>query len=153
MSNRKKYSSYDDFYANLHTRGASVIRFDNREVPCIYVANEQFRKFVTYASGQKMAVDTNLDIYHNGRDAFVQVNLKILDAEVEYSFLFHANGMLSFFEAMLDSSLIVLSEADPPSMPENIFAIQFPKKERLEEAFQIISKYAATRSKGDEQLD
>jgi hypothetical protein len=35
---------------------------------------------------------------------------------------------------------------------ENIFAIQLPKKERLEEAFQIISKYADrtwTRAKKD----
>jgi hypothetical protein len=149
MSNRKKYSSYDDFYTNLHTRGASLIDFNNRKVPCIYVENEQFRTFVTYATSQKMAVDTNLDIYHNGRDVFVQVNMKILDTEVEYSFLFHANEMLSFFEAMLDSALIVLSAADPPFMSENIFAIQLPKKERLEEAFLIISKYAggtATRS-------
>lgn len=152
MSNRKKYSSYDDFYANLHTRGASLVEFDNRKVPCIYVGNEEFRKFVSYALGQKMAVDTNLDIYHNERDVFVQVNLKILDAEVEYSFLFHANEMLSFFEAMLDSALLVLSVADPPLVSENIFAIQLPKKERLEEAFQIISKYANrtwARSKND----
>jgi hypothetical protein len=149
MSNRKKYSSYDDFYANLHSKGASLIEFNNRKVPCIYVENEQFSKFVNYATSRKMAVDTNLDIYHNGRDVFVQVNMKILDTEVEYSFLFHANEMLSFFEAMLDSALFVLSAADQPLMSENIFAIQLPKKERLEEAFRIISKYAggtATRS-------
>jgi hypothetical protein len=96
---------------------------------------------VNYAAGLKMAVDTNLDIYHNGKDAFVQINMKILDTDFEDSFLFHANEMVSFFKVMLDSALIVLSPSDPSLMPENIFVIQLPKRERLEEAFRIISKY------------
>jgi hypothetical protein len=141
MSNRKKYSSYNDFYGNLHTSGASIIEFNNGRVPCICVESEVFRKFVSYAVGRKMAVDTNLDIYHNGKDVFVQINMKILDTEFEYSFLFHANEMVVFFKVMLDSALIVLSPNDPSLVSENIFAIQLPKRERLEEAFQIISKY------------
>jgi hypothetical protein len=141
MGSRKNYSSYDDFYRNLHTGGASVIDFNNKRAPCIYVENWQFRTFVDHATGQKMAVDTNLDIYHNERDVFVQVNLKILDTAVEYSFLFHASEMLSFFEAMFESTLIVLSPTGVSSTPENIFVIQLPKKGKLEEAFRIISKY------------
>ena len=144
MSDKKKYSSYDDFYRNLHTSGASIIEFNNERVPCICVENDQFRRFVNYAAGRKMAVDTNLDIYHNGRDVFVQINMKILDTELEYSFLFHANEMVTFFKVMLDSALIVLSPNDPSSiseMSENIFAIQLPKRDRLEDAFQIISKH------------
>jgi hypothetical protein len=42
---------------------------------------------------------------------------------------------------MSESALIVLSPTDPSLMSENIFAIQLPRRERLEEAFQIISKY------------
>jgi hypothetical protein len=141
MSNKKKYSSYNDFYRNLHTSGASIVEFNNGRVPCICVKSELFRKFVSYAAGRKMAVDTNLDIYHNGKDVFVQINMKILDTEFGYSFLFHANEMVAFFKVMLDSALIVLSPNDPSLTSENIFAIQLPKRERLEEAFQIISKY------------
>jgi hypothetical protein len=141
MSNKKKYSSYDDFYGNLHTNGASIIEFNNGKAPCISVENEQFKKFVKYGAGRKMAVDTNLDIYHNEKDVFVQINMNVLDSGFEDSFLFHANEMVPFFKAMLDSSLIVLSPSDPSLMSENIFAIQLPKKERLEEAFRIISKY------------
>ena len=141
MSNQKRYSSYDDFYRNLHTSGASIVEFNNGRVPCIGVENERFRKFVNHAAGRKMAVDTNLDIYHNGRDVFVQINMKVLDTDFEDSFLFHANEMLAFFKVMLDSALIVLSPTDPSLMSENIFAIQLPKRERLEEAFRIISKY------------
>ena len=141
MSNKKKYSSYDDFYRNLHTSGASIIEFNNGSVPCICVEDEQFKKFVNYAAGRKMAVDTNLDIYHNEKDVFVQINMNILDTDFEDSFLFHANEMVAFFKAMLDSALIVLSPTDPSLMSENIFAIQLPKKESLEEAFRIISKY------------
>jgi len=142
MHNKRKYSSYDDFYRNLHNSGASIIEFNNSRVPCIYVENERFGKFVNYAAGRKMAVDTNLDIYHNGKDVFVQINMKILDKDFEDSFLFHANDMVAFFKVMLDSALILLSPADPSLMSENIFAIQLPKRERLEEAFQIISRYA-----------
>lgn len=141
MSNKKKYSSYEDFYRNLHTGGVSIIEFDKGKAPCICVENEQFKKFVTYATGQKMAVDTNLDIYHNGNDVFVQINMKILDTDIEYSFLFHANKMVSFFKVMSDSALIVLSPIDPSLMSENVFAIQLPRRERLEEAFQIILRY------------
>jgi hypothetical protein len=88
-----------------------------------------------------MAVDTNLDIYHNGKDVFVQINMRILDTDFEDSFLFHANDMVAFFKVMLDSALILLSPTDPSSMSENIFSIQLPKREKSEEAFQIISKY------------
>jgi hypothetical protein len=49
--------------------------------------------------------------------------------------------MVAFFKVMLESALIVLSPSDPSLMSENIFAIQLPKKERLEEAFQIISRH------------
>ena len=141
MSNKKKYSNYDDFYRNLHASGASVIDFNSSRVPCICVQNEKFKEFVNYAAGRKMAVDTNLDIYHNGKDVFVQINMSILDTDFEDSFLFHGNEMVAFFKAMLESALIVLSPADPSLMAENIFAIQLPKRERLEEAFRIISKY------------
>lgn len=141
MSNKNKYSSYEDFYRNLHTGGVSIIEFDKGRAPCICVENEQFRKFVTYAADRKMAVDTNLDIYHNGKDVFVQINMKILDTDIEYSFLFHANKIVSFFKVMSESALIVLSPTDPSLISENIFAIQLPRRERLEEAFQIISKY------------
>ena len=141
MSNKKKYSSYEDFYRNLHTGGVSIIEFDKGKAPCICVENEQFKKFVTYATGQKMAVDTNLHIYHNRNEVFVQSNMKILDTDIEYSFLFHANKMVSFFKVMSDSALIVLSPIDPSLMSENVFAIQLPRRERLEEAFQIILRY------------
>jgi hypothetical protein len=141
MSNKKKFSSYDDFYRNLHTSGASIIEFNKGTAPCIYLENNQFMTFINYAAGKKMAVDTNLDIYHNGKDVFVQINLKIMDTAIEHSFLFHANEMVTFFKVMLESALIVLSPTDPSLMSENIFAIQLPKKDRLEEAFQIISRH------------
>lgn len=141
MRNKKKYSSYEDFYRNLYTGGVSIIEFDKGKAPCICVENEQFKKFVTYATGRKMAVDTNLDIYHNGKDVFVQINMKILDSANEYSFLFHANNMVSFFKVMSESALIILSPADPSLVSENIFAIQLPRREKLEEAFQTILRY------------
>lgn len=141
MRNKKNYSSHDDFYRNLHTGGASIVEFNNGRAPCIGVGNERFKKFLNYAAGRKMAVDTNLDIYHNGKDVFVQINMRILDTDFEDFFLFHANDMVAFFKVMLDSALILLSPTDPSSMSENIFAIQLPKREKLEEAFQIISKY------------
>jgi hypothetical protein len=143
MRNKKKYFGYDDFYRNLHTSGASIIEFNQGRVPCIYLENTQFRKFVNYAAGRKTAVDTNLDIYHNEMDVFVQINLEVLDTDLEYSFLFHANEMVSFFKVMLDSALIILSPIDPSVMSDSIFAIQLPKREKLEEAFRIISKYTS----------
>jgi hypothetical protein len=141
MSHDKRLSSYDDFNRNLHSSGASVIEFGNQKVPCIYVENDRFKKFVNYAGGRKLAIDTNMDIYHNEKDVFVQIKMRIMDTALEDSFLFHANGMIDFFKAMLGSGLIVLSPNEPSLLSENIFAIQLPKRDRLEEAFRTISLY------------
>lgn len=143
MNSDKRLSSYDDFYANLHRSGASLVEFGKQRVPCICLEDQRFRKFVDSAAATKVVVDTNLDIFHNEKDVFVNVIMKVMDTTLGDSFLFHANDMLPFFKAMLDSGIIVLSSNNASTTPsENIFAIQLPKKDKLEEAFRIIFRYA-----------
>jgi hypothetical protein len=141
MSDNRRLSSYNDFVRNLHPSGASIIEFSNQKVPCIYLENDRFKRFVNCARGRKLAVDTNMDIYHNEKDVFVQIKMKVMDTALEDSFLLHANGMVEFFKAMLDSGLIVLSPNEPSLLSEDLFAIQLPKRDRLQQAFHKICLY------------
>jgi hypothetical protein len=145
MSDNRRLSSYNDFVRNLHSSGASVIEFSNQKVPCIHLENDRFKRFVNCARSRKLAVDTNMDIYHNEKDVFVQIKMKIMDTALEDSFLLHANGMVEFFKAMLESGLIVLSPNEPSLLSENLFAIQLPKRDRLEQAFHEICLYTKQR--------
>ena len=89
--------------------------------------------------GKKLAVDTLLNIFHNGYDVFVDVQLKFLNVGINENYLLYANDMLDFFEALSNTGLIALAPnlSFAPSN-SNIFMIQLPKKEAAENAFEII---------------
>ena len=88
---------------------------------------------------KKLAVDTLLNIFHNGYDVFVDVELKFLNIGINENYLLYANDMLEFFEALSNTGLIALAPSiSLTTTNSNIFMIQLPKKQAAENAFEII---------------
>jgi hypothetical protein len=89
--------------------------------------------------GKKLAVDTLLNVFHDGQDVFVDVKLNFLNMDIEENYLLYANDILEFFESLARTGIIgIASNASYPQNTSNIFMIQLPKKEAAENALRII---------------
>ncbi len=102
--------------------------------------------------GKKLAVDTLLNVFHDGQDVFVDVKLNFLNIGIEENYLLYANDMLEFFESLTRTGMIgIASNASYSQNTSNIFMIQLPKKEAAENALRIIKANAKnTRRYTDE---
>jgi hypothetical protein len=138
MPKNKDFYTFDELATRLHKDGATLIDFNGKKVPCIYVTRERYDEIMTAIYGKKLVVDTFLDIFHDGQDVFVDIRFSFLDVGINENYLLHANRMLEFFEALSNTGLIALAPnlSGPPS--SNVFMIQLPKREPAENAFQII---------------
>jgi hypothetical protein len=137
---KRNFSSLEEFSASIHKEGATLVEFDGRRVPCILVRQKKYDDMLNKIYGRKVRTDTLLDIFYNGQDVFVDIQIGFFDADFEENFLFYANGMLEFFGALAETGLIAIAP-DLPSYTnsQNIFIIQLPKKDAAERALEIIS--------------
>jgi hypothetical protein len=138
MPKKDDFYTFDELAKRLHKEGATLIDFNGKKVPCIYLDPRRYEEIMTTIYGKKLAVDTLLDIFHDGQDVFVDVHLKFLDVGINENYLLHANGMLEFFEALSNTGLIALAPNMSGPASSNVFMVQLPKKEPAENAFQII---------------
>jgi hypothetical protein len=135
----KSFDTLDDFIKNIHKEGSALIDFNGNKVPCIYINPTRYDEIMNAIHGKKLAVDTLLNIFHNGYDVFVDVQLKFLNIGINENYLLYANDMLEFFKALSNTGLIALApNLSFASSNSNIFMIQLPKKEAAENAFEII---------------
>jgi hypothetical protein len=135
----KPFDTLDDFIKNIHKEGSALIDFNGNKVPCIYINPTRYDEIMNAIHGKKLAVDTLLNIFHNGYDVFVDVQLKFLNIGINENYLLYANDMLDFFKALSNTGLIALApNLSFASSNSNIFMIQLPKKEAAENAFEII---------------
>ena len=124
---------------NIHKEGSALIDFNGNKVPCIYINPTRYDEIMNAIHGKKLAVDTLLNIFHNGYDVFVDVQLKFLNVGINEDYLLYANDMLDFFEALSNTGLIALApNLSFAPRDSNIFMIQLPKKQAAENAFEII---------------
>ncbi|HZI71586.1 MAG TPA: hypothetical protein VFD60_10560 [Nitrososphaeraceae archaeon] len=139
MEKDRPFDTLDDFVKNLHKEGSALIDFNRNKIPCIYINPARFDEIMNAIHGKKLAVDSLLNIFHNGYDVFVDVQLNFLNIGIKENYLLYANDMLGFFEALSNTGLIALAPnlSIVPSS-SNIFMIQLPKKEAAENAFEII---------------
>lgn len=135
----RPFDTLDDFVKNLHKEGSALIDFNRNKIPCIYINPTRFDEIMNAIHGKKLTVDSLLNIFHNGYDVFVDVQLSFLNIGINENYLLYANDMLDFFEALSNTGLIALAPnlSIAPSS-SNIFMIQLPKKEAAENAFEII---------------
>lgn len=141
MSSPEKnpHNTVDHFIKNLHREGASLIDFDGNKVPCIYLSSKRYDEIMNRIYGKKIIVDTLLNIFHDGHDVFVDIQLKFVDVGIIENYVLYANDMLEFFEALSNTGLIGLAPNSPStSSRSNIFMIQLPKKDPAENALRII---------------
>ncbi len=136
---KRNFVSLEEFNANIHKEGATLIEFSGRKVPCILIRQKKYHDILSKTYGRPVRADTLLDIFYDGRDVFVDIQIKFIGTDFEENFLFYANGMLEFFAALAESGLMALGP-DLPSYTnsQNVFMIQLPRKDAAEQALYII---------------
>ncbi|MFZ0567180.1 MAG: hypothetical protein WAM22_04195 [Nitrososphaeraceae archaeon] len=142
MQGKRKFQTLKDFVENLHKEGTGLLNYDGNNVPCIYVDSKRYENIISSTYGKKLAVDTLLNIFHDGTHVFVDIQMKFLDSNREEYFLVFANEMLGFFEALSKTGLIAIVPQLEYYGNQNIFVIQIPKIESAEKAFEIIKSNA-----------
>jgi len=136
---KRNFDSLEEFKANLHKEGATLVEFSKSKIPCILVSQKKYDEVLNKIHDMQVRADTILDIFYNGQDVFVDVQIKFLNTDFEENFLLYANDMLEFFEALADSGLIALAPGSTSyTNSQNVFMIQLPKKEGAERALAII---------------
>jgi hypothetical protein len=143
----RSFRSLEDFISNLHKCGAALTDFKGTKIPTIYIDARRYDEIMKRIYNQKEAVDTLLNIFHDGRHVFVDVQMKFLNTDLQENYLLYANNMIEFFESLSETGLISLAP-DPSfiSNSSNVFIIQLPKKELAEKALQIIQRNASNKA-------
>jgi hypothetical protein len=136
---KRKFSTLEEFRANIHKEGATLVDFSGTKVPCILLNQKKYEQLLQRVYDKNIRADTFLDIFYDGQDVFVDVQVKLLDTNFEQDFLLYANDMVEFFEALADSGTISLAPDSPAyTNSQNLFMIQLPKKDAAEHALEII---------------
>src|ERR1041385_3764433 len=147
MPKNRDFYTFDELARRLHKEGATLVDFNGKKIPCVCVDAKRYDEIITAIYGKKLAVDTLLDIFHDGQDVFVDVRFNFLDVGITESYLFHANDMLEFFEALSNTGLIALAPRLSGGNSSNIFMVQLPKRELAEHALEIIKSNIKTNKK------
>jgi hypothetical protein len=136
---KRNFGTLEEFKAHIHTEGATLIEFSGTKVPCILMSPKKYEQLLHNVYDRKVRADTLLDIFYDGKDVFVDVQVKLHETEFEQNFLLYANDMVEFFEALAESGMISLS-SDSQNQPssQNLFMIQLPKRDAAERALEII---------------
>jgi hypothetical protein len=141
---KRNFSTLEEFKANLHREGATLVEFSGSKVPCVLLNQKKYEEMLQKVYGKKVRADTLLDIFYDGQHVFVDVQIKFLDTDFEENYLLYANDMIEFFEALAESGLISLTPNSPAyfTNSQNVFMIQLPKKDAAEKALEIIKANA-----------
>jgi len=136
---KRNFSTLEEFKANLHKEGATLVEFSGSKVPCILLSQKKYEEMLQKVYGKKVRADALLDIFYDGQDVFVDVQVKFAKTDFEENYLLYANDMIEFFEALADSGLISLSpDSSAYTNSQNVVMIQLPKKDAAEKALEII---------------
>ncbi|HEV8406134.1 MAG TPA: hypothetical protein VGQ13_09560 [Nitrososphaera sp.] len=143
---KRNFRTLEEFKANLHKEGITLVEFSGSKMPCILVNQKKYEEMLHRGYNKKVRADALLDIFYDGQDVFVDVQIKFLDTDFEANYLLYANNMIEFFEALAESGLISLApDSSAYTNSQNIFIIQLPKKDAAEKALEIIKANAKKR--------
>jgi len=142
---KRFFNSLDDFKKNLHTYDASLIDYDGNAIPCINIDSKRYDEIIRKVAGKKLAVDVLLDVFHDSKHVFVDILMTYLDYGFDENYLFFANEMPQFFEALAKTGLIAIAPSSTVSASQgNLLVIQLPRKDSAEGAYtqmmEIINK-------------
>jgi hypothetical protein len=140
---KRNFATLAEFEANLHQEGATLVEFSGSKIPCILMSQKKYDEVLQKVFGTKIAADTLLDIFYDGRDVFVDVQIKFRNTDFEENYLLYANDMIEWFEALAESGMMSLApDAQTYTNSQNVFMIQLPKKDAAEKALEIIKTNA-----------
>ena len=106
---KRNFTTLEEFKANLHKEGATIVEFSGSKVPCILVNQKKYEEMLQRVYSKKVRAEALLDIFYDAQDVFVDVQVKFLDTDFEENYLLYANNMIGFFEALAESGLISLA--------------------------------------------
>ncbi|MGI0005706.1 MAG: hypothetical protein ACREAI_04770 [Nitrososphaera sp.] len=145
---KRNFATLEEFKANLHQEGATLVEFSGGKVPCILVSPKKYEEMLGKVYGKRVSADTLLDIFYDGQDVFVDVNVKFAGTDFEENFLLYANDMLEFFDALAESGIVAMGPSENTyANSQNVFMIQLPKKDAAQKALEIIKANAKNRTK------
>lgn len=142
---KRFFNSLDDFKKNLHRYDASLIDYNGNAIPCINIDSKRYDEIIRRVAGKKLAVDVLLDVFHDSKYVFVDILMTYLDYGFDENYLFFANEMPQFFEALAKTGLIAIAPSSTDSASHgNLLVIQLPRKDSAEGAYtqmmEIINK-------------
>jgi len=142
---KRFFNSLDDFKNNLHRYDASLIDYNGNAIPCINIDSKRYDEIIRKVAGKKLAVDVLLDVFHDSKHVFVDILMTYLDYGFDENYLFFANEMPQFFEALAKTGLIAIAPSSTDSASQgNLLVIQLPRKDSAEGAYtqmmEIINK-------------
>jgi len=142
---KRFFNSLDDFKKNLHRYDASLIDYNGNAIPCINIDSKRYDEIIRRVAGKKLAVDVLLDVFHDSKHVFVDILMTYLDYGFDENYLFFANEMPQFFEALAKTGLIAIAPSSTDSASHrNLLVIQLPRKDSAEGAYtqmmEIINK-------------
>ena len=142
---KRFFNSLDDFKKNLHRYDASLIDYNGNAIPCINIDSKRYDEIIRRVAGKKLAVDVLLDVFHDSKHVFVDILMTYLDYGFDENYLFFANEMPQFFEALAKTGLIAIAPSSTDSASQgNLLVIQLPSKVSAEGAYtqmmEIINK-------------
>jgi len=142
---KRFFNSLDDFKNNLHRFDASLIDYNGNAIPCINIDSKRYDEIIRRVAGKKLAVDVLLDVFHDSKHVFVDILMTYLDYGFDENYLFFANEMPQFFEALAKTGLIAIAPSSTDSASHgNLLVIQLPRKDSAEGAYtqmmEIINK-------------
>jgi len=142
---KRFFYTLDDFKKNLHKYDASLIDYNENPIPCIHIDSKRYDEIIRKVAGKKLAVDVLLDLFHDSKHVFVDILMTYLDYDFDENYLFYANKMPEFFDALANTGLIAIAPTDAESVSQgNLLVIQIPRKDSAESAYnqmmEIISK-------------
>lgn len=143
---KRNFSTLEEFKANLHREGATLVEFSGGKVPCILMDPKKYEEMMSKLYGKRVSADTVLDIFYDGKDVFVDVDIKFRDTDFDGNFLLYANDMIEWFEALAESGMVSIGPSENTyTNSQNVFMIQLPRKEGAEKALEIIRSNAKNR--------
>lgn len=143
---KRNFATLEEFKANLHLEGATLVEFSGGKVPCILMSQKKYEEMLGKIYGKRVSADTLLDIFYDGQDVFVDVNVKFAGMDFEENFLLYANDMLEFFDALAESGVVAMGPSENTyANSQNVFMIQLPKKDAAQRALAIIKANAKSR--------
>jgi hypothetical protein len=136
---KRTFSTLEEFKAHIHSEGASLVDFSGVKVPCILISSKKYEQILQNVYSKKVRTDTVLDIFYDGQNVFVDIQIKIMGTDFEENFLLYVNDMIEFFEALAESGMLSLAPDSIDRLDsQNLFIIQLPKKDAAEHALEII---------------